>query len=393
LTLDLVSTLVAANSGPDGNFAATAVDGGSITLNTSHSLFGDNPAEINGTNSENVFTDLPVLGPLANNGCAVPTGAPGSTVCVQTHALLAGSPAIDAADDSVCAAEPVNNLDQRGELRPADGDMDGFANCDIGAFERQAEATPIDYDITGSWFNPATDGQGFSIEVVPAGDVLAAYWFTYSVDGSAQMWLQGAGAIDVDVAQVPLQELTGGKFVDPMPPTRIDWGTVTVRFFSDSSGEAIYESPVDGVNGVIPIQRGTPPIACIEADAPPAETIDARFTGSWYDPTNNGQGLSLEVIPERSILVVYWFTYTVDGPAQMWLQGAGPITGDTATVELARPIGGQFDDEREPSRPVWGTMTIGFDTSTSGEVSYNSPLDGVSGTFPIQRITPQAFCE
>jgi hypothetical protein len=31
---------------------------------------------------------------------------------------------------------------------------------------------------------------------------MVAYWFTYSVDGSAQMWLAGAGAIDIDVAQV-----------------------------------------------------------------------------------------------------------------------------------------------------------------------------------------------
>ena len=278
-------------------------------------------------------------------------------------------------------------------MRPADGDMDGFANCDIGAFERQAVTQVIDYDITGSWNNPATDGQGFSLEVVPDLDVMVAYWYTYNLDGSAQMWLAGSGAIDGDVAQVPLQELTGGKFVDPMAPTRIDWGTVTVRFFSESSGEAIYDSPADGVNGVIPLQRITPPIACVEAGEPPAETIDARFTDSWYDPTNDGQGFSLEVIPDAEVLVVYWFTYTVDGPAQMWLQGSGPITGETATIELARPIGGQFDDDREPTRPVWGTMTIGFDSATSGEVSYDSPLDGVSGTFPIERITPQAFCE
>jgi len=392
-TLTMFNTLLAANRGPGGNFDADSEDGGSVTLNASNSLFGDRRAEVNGIDRENVFTDTPDLNPLADNGCTVSAGAPGSAACVQTHALMMDSAAIDVADDTVCADEPVNNLDQRGEMRPADGDSDDIANCDIGAFERQVATTPIDYDITGSWYNPATNGQGFSIEVVPAGDVLAAYWFTYSVDGSAQMWLQGAGEIDVDSAQVPLQELTGGEFVDPTPPTRSDWGTVRVRFFSDSSGEAIYDSDVDDVDGVIPLQRITPPIACSEADAPPAETIDARFTGSWYDPTNDGQGFSLEVIPERNLLVVYWFTYTVEGPAQMWLQGSGPITGDTATVELARPVGGQFDEDRVPTRPVWGTMTIGFDSSTGGEVSYDSPLDGVSGTFPIQRITPQAFCE
>jgi len=33
-------------------------------------------------------------------------------------ALLSGSPAIDKGNDTVCAASPVNNLDQRGVTRP-----------------------------------------------------------------------------------------------------------------------------------------------------------------------------------------------------------------------------------------------------------------------------------
>jgi hypothetical protein len=70
---------------------------------------------------------LALLGPLANNG--------GPT---QTHALLPGSQAIDAGDEAVCAAAPVDGVDQRGVTRPQDGDDDGLAVCDIGAFELDA---------------------------------------------------------------------------------------------------------------------------------------------------------------------------------------------------------------------------------------------------------------
>ena len=65
-----------------------------------------------GTNAD------PLLGPLQMNGGPTLTMDPGP-----------GSAAIDAGDDAICAAAPVNNLDQRGFTRPVG------AHCDIGAVE------------------------------------------------------------------------------------------------------------------------------------------------------------------------------------------------------------------------------------------------------------------
>jgi hypothetical protein len=56
----------------------------------------------------------------------------------ETHALVRGSPAIDAGGPLCLDAngEPLTT-DQRGQPRPVDGDGDGVAACDIGAFELQ----------------------------------------------------------------------------------------------------------------------------------------------------------------------------------------------------------------------------------------------------------------
>jgi CSLREA domain-containing protein len=61
----------------------------------------------------------PLLGPLQASG--------GATFA---HALLAGSPAMEAGDPATCLAD-----DQRGVIRPKDGDGDSTAVCDIGSYE------------------------------------------------------------------------------------------------------------------------------------------------------------------------------------------------------------------------------------------------------------------
>ena len=68
----------------------------------------------------------PLLGPLQDNGGP----SVGLGEATLTHELLPGSPAIDAGDNSGCPT-----TDQRGVLRPVDGDGDTVATCDIGAYE------------------------------------------------------------------------------------------------------------------------------------------------------------------------------------------------------------------------------------------------------------------
>ena len=97
--VNLLNTIVA-NSVSGGNCY-----GEEGTLNARYSLIeGPNSTCINGTDEQNLTAD-PMLSPLADNG--------GPT---ETHALLPGSPAIDAGDPN-----DFPPFDQRGYIRPADG--------------------------------------------------------------------------------------------------------------------------------------------------------------------------------------------------------------------------------------------------------------------------------
>jgi len=96
----------------------------------------------------------PLLGTLEDNG--------GPT---QTHALLGGSPAIDMGDDVICAAAPVDGIDQRGVARPYG------AACDIGAFEDAPECDDgLDNDGDGRTdFDPVTFADPGDESTLPAG--------------------------------------------------------------------------------------------------------------------------------------------------------------------------------------------------------------------------------
>ncbi len=121
---EVLSTIVSATLGTDVDF----VDGTTNTfLSKGYNLIGNGSATTAFTQpGDQINVADPGVGLLLDNG--------GPT---QTHALLAGSLAIDAGPSSPCPA-----TDQRGETRPKDGDGNATATCDIGAFELAAAPAP-----------------------------------------------------------------------------------------------------------------------------------------------------------------------------------------------------------------------------------------------------------
>jgi beta-glucanase (GH16 family) len=139
--LSVVNSTIASNTAPAGTSAVFVgtFTAASATLNLANTIvaqnsdlgcfvapFGSGPVTL-ASGGHNVFTDAtcnPVGTDLvvASAGLAALAGNDGPTA---THALLAGSPAIDNADGALCPA-----VDQRGVPRPQG------PGCDVGAFER-----------------------------------------------------------------------------------------------------------------------------------------------------------------------------------------------------------------------------------------------------------------
>jgi uncharacterized membrane protein YgcG len=124
-TLSLVNTIVADNGSPDCSAPATSSD---------HSLDSDGSCGVGALSHVN-----PLLGPLlASNGGPTPT-----------HAVGAGSPAINGGDPSRCPS-----VDQRHYAR-------GAGHCDIGAYEAGAQPS-VASGSGGSGGSAGSGGSGAS---------------------------------------------------------------------------------------------------------------------------------------------------------------------------------------------------------------------------------------
>lgn len=137
-------------------------------------------------------------------------------------------------------------------------------------------AAPVDADFahSGNWFDPATSGQGITVEVNPKSQVAFLAWYTYAPAGASagaagQRWYTGQAAYAAGARSVPLQlyETTGGAFdaSSPMPVTAAV-GSATLTFASCTSATLAYtftEGGSSGRTGTLALARvGPAPAGC-----------------------------------------------------------------------------------------------------------------------------------
>lgn len=244
----------------------------------------------------------------------------------------------------------------------------------------------VDHRMTGAWFDPAHNGEGFLVEVLDERSAVV-YWFTYDTDG-AQRWFIGEGVVQGD--RIEFEELlagSGASFGAGFNPDDVVLeavGTMSLQWSDCNTADASYT--IDGSPGSQSLIRLT---SLAGRECGSSEPAGFPQTGSWFDLTHSGEGLILEVLPGNEALV-FWFSYD-DGGRPAWFYGVGQLDDYTILVEeMLHTRGGRFGPDFNPGEIVyetWGSTLIELDCNY-GKLDYISGLDSFGvGKQTLFRLT------
>ena len=140
---------------------------------------------------------------------------------------------------------------------------------------------------SGSWFDPAHNGEGWQVEELPDGRS-QVYWFTYDANGE-QAWTIGVSPTSgarMAIAQAfrPVGARFGAAF-DPAQVQAVAWGSLELELTSCVSGAARYSSPLAGFgSGSLAASRITSPAGSVCLDNMPTVPASASWSQGADQP-------------------------------------------------------------------------------------------------------------
>ncbi len=262
------------------------------------------------------------------------------------------------------------------------------------------------FGITGSWYNPATSGQGLEIvalpdHIAPGKGVLFAGWFTYIVGNqSLQDWYTLQGEIDANqaISHLDIFQTIGGNFNAPPKVSATKVGSADLVFSDCNHATLSYSFPAGNERtGLIPLSRLSASLACASTGDQAGAPADTFLSGAWYDPNTSGQGILIDVSPSQSTLFGAWYTFAATSPtpysSQRWftIQTNDYVSGSrTANAKIYVASGGSFNDVDQVITQEVGDATIKFDSCNQMTLTYLFSSGELAGSAGSIEMTPVA---
>lgn len=222
---------------------------------------------------------------------------------------------------------------------------------------------------SGWWWNPAEGGRGYFIEIDEGWLFLSSYF--YDDTGHATWLVSNDPMSDPARYEGRLLALRNGQslvgeYRPPEAPTVA--GTIAVQFSDDNHATLTWPG------GTVAIERYN-----FESAEPGSFT---PFAGWWWNPAENGRGMSIELQGRHMFIGVYM--YEEDGRPVWYVADAMMTTPTRFVAPLLQFANGQTmsGTYRAPTPPTTvGTITVDFSGPDRATVtlSDDAPSPGVAG--------------
>jgi len=235
-------------------------------------------------------------------------------------------------------------------------------------------------------------------------------WFFNVVDNTVPLDTQNGGFTVFGTVIAGMDVVDAMAELDKSPSFVVGDNTVPVIFQINNQDFGFFDVPYLNDLPVILQEDDAVIISNVfELDAP--LKVNSGLNGAWFNPDTSGQGILLEILPVSNRTFMAWFTYDTQLPADgvlvnvgdaghRWITGLGVIDQEnkTITFDLTVTSGGLFDNGQMVTNSApesYGTMTISFEDCANATVVYNLIAQGLSGSFPLIRISSEniALCQ
>jgi len=236
-----------------------------------------------------------------------------------------------------------------------------------GDFESAPDVV-YSHELSGLWYDPELDGEGFNVLV--SDNTMVIYFYGYDTEGE-RLWLIGTVSGTFRFGEdiyVDMFKAIDGDFGDPVPSDEslVKWGLLSMTYGSLDSATFI----LNGFDGT----KISKAVFLLDA-----ESNAALYSGLWYDASRDGEGYN--VISGLPGTIIYYYGSTDNGQ-RLWLisdlLSDNISDGTTLSGTMYEAQGGDFYHPLPSNEALrsWGTINARFTDCDKG----NFTLTGNDGS-------------
>lgn len=269
-----------------------------------------------------------------------------------------------------------------------DGDLDILAR-DWGLVTYLNQTN--NFEMSGLWFNPEQSGHGLSLEQIQVNETPNVLFSWFAVHENEPLWLIGLAPIEAGRAEISVEFTSGTGFGSGFNGGEVEhhvWGSVVLEQQDMNNLSVEWHPEIEGFeSGQMSMQR----LTSIKAAAAQPYMLNSCHSGSWFNSTQSGHGLFIQVVQveQQDTLVVSWYHYFNN--KQFWMVGQGPIEGRFATVSLYSGSKGLFPphyNQADANIQFWGDLSFELLSDATARISWQTEAPGFeNGELMLEKLT------